>query len=207
MTDRSQAYRRFQASTQLDYDAWKEGTPYDVAAIDEMTDEERLLVEDELAAKGNLDWRDVEALKHLDTPKARDRIRDAGYAQTDGAGVEALSIDAAEGWSDEIEERFIRKLAQARLMQGAFDRLFTIADEHRTPKVREALFRLATTGHNDVRYACGAFLLYLSGHAGEWYGLDTKHRPNLLGLNGEEPEHTAAVAWLKAKVENPTSRA
>lgn len=203
MTARSDAYRRYIASTKLDYDAWKEGAPYDVAAMDGMTQEERLLVEDELVALGKLDWRDVEALKRLDTPRARDRIRRAGYGQTDGAGAGALALDAGEGWTDAIEARFIRKLAQARHMEGAFDRLFEIAQAHPTEKVRNALFRLATAGHEDVRYACGAFLLYLNGHESTWYGLDGDNRPHLLGLNETGPEHDAAVAWLKQKINSP----
>lgn len=206
MPEHTEAYRRFMASTQLDYEAWREGTPYDVAALDEMSPAERLLVEDELSAKGKLDWRDVEALRRLDTSTARDRIRRAGYAQTDGAGVQALSLDAEDGWSDDIETRFIRKLAQARLMEGAFDRLFAIAEEHPTPNVRAALFRLATTGHSDVRYACGAFLLYLAGHASTWYGLEVENRPHLLGLNETGDEHAAACAWLQAKIDAPQAR-
>lgn len=203
MTDRSEAYRRFRASTRLDYSAWKEGTPYDIAALDEMTEEERAAVEQELTAQAHLDWRDVEALRRLGTPAARDRIRNAGHAQTDGAGVDALALDAEDGWTGDIEVRFIRKLAQARHMTGAFDRLFEIAEKHPTPGVRAALFRLAATGHEDVRYACGAFLLYLAGHTTNRYGLEDEYRPRLLALNETGREHAAAVAWLKSKVDSP----
>jgi hypothetical protein len=202
----SDAFRRYQASTQLDYDGWKEGTPYDLAALDEMTPDERQLIEDDLVGLGNLDWRDVEALKRLNTPRALDRVRRAGYGQTDGAGAAALALDAEDGWSDDIETRFIRKLAQARHMEGAFDRLFEIAEAHPTQTVRDALFRLATSGHDDVRYAYGAFLLYLNGHESTWYGLDGENRPHLLGLKEEGAARDAAVAWLKARIENPAER-
>ncbi|MCC6920680.1 MAG: hypothetical protein IT548_15895 [Alphaproteobacteria bacterium] len=203
MPDRSDAYRRYKASTTLDYDAWKEGTPYDVAALDGMSAEERGLVEADLLALPKLDWRDVEALRRLDTPKARDRIHKAGHAQTDGAGVQALGMDAEDGWSADIETRFIRKLAQARLMEGAFERLFAIAEAHPTPKVRAALLRLAAEGHDDVRYAYGAFLLYLNGHASTWYGFEPEYRPHLLALKETGESHAAAVAWLKGKVDHP----
>jgi len=203
MPDRSDAYRRYKASTSLDYGAWKEGTPYDIAALDDMTAEERALVEAELLALPALDWRDVEALRRLDTAEARNRIRKAGHAQTDGAGIQALAMDAEQGWTADLETRFIRKLAQARLMEGAFDRLFEIAELHPTPNVRTALLRLATEGHDDVRYAYGAFLLYLSGHASTWYGLEPEYRPHLLALKESGESHVDAVAWLLDKVAHP----
>lgn len=203
----SDAYRRFQDSTKLSYDDWKEGTPYDLAALDEMTADERKLVEKELSEKDSLDWRDIEALRRIGTSSAKKRVKRAGYAQSDGASVEAFKDDIAEGWTPGQEIRFIRKLREARHMAGMFDRLFTIAEQHPTQGVRDALYALATKGHEDVRYAYGAFLLYLNGHADEWYGFGPD-RPRLLDLlHGDDEARAAAAAWLKEKVENPVVKA
>jgi hypothetical protein len=55
-----------------------------------------------------------------------------------------------------------------------------------------------------MRYSAGAFLLYLSGHAEYWYGLDDTHRPHLLDLNSSDYKtHKAAVAWLEEMVSRP----
>ena len=86
----SPAYERFKRSTVIDYDAWREGTPYDVAALAEVSEEERDLLTDELYEKSSLDGRDVEALRALATPKALKRVSVAAEKQTDGAGIEAF---------------------------------------------------------------------------------------------------------------------
>lgn len=201
MGNPSEAYRRFKASTALDFDAWKDGTPYDVAALDEMTEEERGEIATALSEKGQLDWRDVEALKRIGSPAAKARVKLAGYEQSDGAGVEAFAADLENGWTPGQEIRFIRKLGEARQMQGAFDRLFRIAEANPTQRVRDALFELATSGHEEVRYAYGAFLLYLNGHAADWYGLSDKYRPQLLDLgHGNDAERAAAAQWLRGKI-------
>lgn len=205
--DRSAAFRRFQASTNLDYDMWKEGTPYDLAALDEMSVEERDIIAGELAAKGNLDWRDVEALKRIATPYAKSRVQHAGLVQTDGGGAEAFADEAEADWNDEIERRFIEKLAAARLMESSTDRLYEIAAAHPTPAVRAALYELAVSGDESMRYSYGAALLYITGHAGNSYGLSNAHRPHLLDLKGDtEAERAAAAAWLKAKTDKPRKR-
>jgi hypothetical protein len=201
----SPAYERFKRSMVLDYDAWKEGTPYDVAALAEISEEERALLTDELCEKSALDWRDVEALRALATPQALKRLGEAADKQTDGGGIEAFMDEVAQGWSAEIEARFIEKLERVQSMTGALDRLYEIAEAHQTPAVMAQLLRNARI-HSDptVRYSMGAFLLELTGHADTRYTFDADIRPHLLHLNSADyKEYKAAVAWLEEKVANP----
>lgn len=189
----------------IDYDAWREGTPYDIAALSEMTDEERDALTEELCEKSSLDWRDVEALRALATPKALKRVGVAAEKQTDGGGIEALFDEVAQGWTPEIEARFIEKLERVQSMTGALDRLYEIAQAHPTPAVMEQLMRNARI-HSDptVRYSMGGFLLELSGHVDTRYTFDANIRPHLLNLNSADyAEYKAAVAWLTEKVANP----
>ena len=65
----------------LDFDAWKDGTPYDIALLDEMSDSERADIEAELSAKSSLDWRDVEALNRIGTKTALRRVQRATVEQ------------------------------------------------------------------------------------------------------------------------------
>jgi hypothetical protein len=189
----------------IDYGAWREGTPYDIAALSEITEEERELLTDELCEKAKLDWRDVEALRALATEKAIARIGAAAQAQSDGAGIEAFLDDVAQGWTPDIEARFVEKLEQAQAMTGALDRLFNIAEEHPTAAVMAQLLRCARI-HSDptVRYMSGAFLLELTGHADTRYTFDPAIRPMLLDLNSADyAAYKAAVAWLEEKVAQP----
>jgi hypothetical protein len=52
----------------IDYNKWREGAPYDLAALAGITTEERELLTGEICQRSSLDWRDVEALRALATP-------------------------------------------------------------------------------------------------------------------------------------------
>lgn len=200
------AYTRFKQSMIPDYDAWKEGTPYDIAALADITTEERDLLTDEICERSLLDWRDVEALRVLATGKALRRIGKAAEKQTDGGGIEAFMDEIArDGWTHDIETRFIEKLERAASMTGALDRLYDIAEAHPTEAVRTQILRNARISSDEtVRYSMGAFLLYLAGHVDSHYVFDEDHRPHLLDLNSDDYKtYKAAVAWLEDKIANP----
>ena len=202
----SPAYIRFMTSMKIDYYAWKDGTPYDIAALAEITPEERDLLTDQLSAKSSLDWRDVEALRALATPKAIQRVGVAAEKQADGAGIEAFMDDIARsGWTPAIETRFIEKIERAMSMNCALDRLYEIASEHPTPAVMKQLMRNARiAGDPGVRYSTGGFLLELTGHVDTRYTFDPHIRPHLLDLNSDDYKtYKAAIAWLEQKVGNP----
>ena len=199
-------YTRFKQSMVLDYDKWREGTPYDLAALKGVTPEERDLLVDEICARSTLDWRDVEALRALGTEKAIQRIGKVAEKQVDGAGIEAFMDDIEkQGWTDEIETRFIEKLERAASMTGALDRLYEIAEAHQTPAVMQQLMRNARIASDPtVRYSMAAFLLELTGHVDTRYTFDTNIRPHLLDLNSDDYKtYKAAVAWLEDKIANP----
>ncbi len=203
------AYARFKQSMNLDYDAWKEGTPYDIPALADVTSEERDLLTDEICERSSLGWRDVEALRALATPKAIKRVGVAAEKQTDGGGIEAFMDEiAAKGWTDDIETRFIEKLERAASMTGALDRLYEIAEQHQTPAVMKQLMRNARISSDEtVRYSMGGFLLYLAGHVDSHYVFDKEHRPHLLNLNSDDYKtYKAAVAWLEDKIAHPKNK-
>ncbi len=205
----SPAYTRFKQSMIIDYGKWRDGEPYDIAALKDVTSEERDLLVDELCENSSLDWRDVEALRALATPKAIKRVGKAAETQVDGGGIEAFMDDVEKhGWTDDIEARFIDKLEKAAAMTGALDRLYEIAEVHPTPAVRKQIMRNARIASDPtVRYSMGAFLLYLTGHVDSRYVFDTDHRPHLLDLNSDNyKSYKAAVAWLEDKVANPTKK-
>jgi len=193
----------------IDYGKWRDGEPYDIAALSEVTPEERDLLTDEIIARGSLDWRDVEALRALGTPKAIKRVGKAAENQHDGGGAEALIAEIeSSGWSKKTEERLIAMLENMESMTGASDRLFEICEEHQTPAVMKQLMRNAQIQSDPtMRYSSGAFLLYLTGHVDSHYVFDKENRPHLLDLNSDDYKtYKSAVAWLEDKIANPKTR-
>lgn len=198
----SEALARFKASTAIDFERWHDGVPYDLAALDQMTEGERHEVARSLVAKATLDWRDVEALQRIGSPQALQRIREAAAKQTDGGGAAALAAEAA-GRSEDAEAQLLEKLRSARLMEQSLDRLFEMAEAHPTPRVRAELFRLATQPAGETRYAFGAFLLYLNGHSEDWYGFGP-HRTMLLTItHGDGDDRRDAIERLRALCDTP----
>lgn len=203
----SAAYKRFKDSMILDYGKWRDGEPYDISALAEVTPEERDLLTDEILARGgSLDWRDVEALRALGTPKALKRVGNAAKEEHQSGGAEALIAEIeTKGWSATYEKRLIDMLERMESMTGVSDRLFEIAEAHQTPAVMKQLMRNARTQSDPtMRYSSGAFLLYLTGHVDSRYVFDTENRPHLLDLNSDDYKtYKAAVAWLEEKVAHP----
>ncbi len=203
MTDATEALNRFRSSMMLDHDKWRDGTPYDLDALDAMSPAGRAQIAAEIISRSSLDWRDVDALRQIGTPEALARIDRAAKSQSDHGGAAALQAVADSGWSEELEKQFLATLDEAPLMETSLDRLFAVAEAHPTPDVQAKLWQLATESPNGVRYAFGAFLLYLHGHADEWYGLDGDVRPHLLALSESGDAREAARAWLGEKITAP----
>jgi hypothetical protein len=99
---KSEAWSRFVSSLEMDMDAWRDGTGYDLASLREMTEMERGAIREMIATRlGNLNhrahWRDLEAAAVLglqesialrasdDDPRTRLRVKET---LGDAAGME-----------------------------------------------------------------------------------------------------------------------
>lgn len=202
----SEPMRRFLDSLKISAEKWRDGTSYDLEAFGALSSPEREEIARSLAGRGRLDWRDVEVLRLTDSQAARDRIALAAETQHDDGGAAALAALVSSSWDEALEARLVAQLEAARLMETSLDKLFEIAERHPTPRVRAVLQKLATDGEAGVRYAFGAFLLYLHGHADEWYGLDAGHRAELLKLGGTVLEQAEGRSWLESRLSTPLRR-
>lgn len=193
----SPAYVRFEESTHLDYVRWHDGEPYDLAALAEMTDDERALVERDMIARlaGTGDWRDIEALAALQTPAAAAAIDKARRHRNPEVSRRALEVLAAASAGPIAEAgpdpaQLDADIARA-VGQGAID----LALEHRTPAVAKALLDLARLGNSVQRVNAAAMLLYVCGQAKEPF--DWEQRPFFLRFNSEG--HELYLVWHELK--------
>lgn len=171
---------RFYESTNLTYERWHDGAGYDLDALSAMSAEEQADAEVRLSAL--LNWRDVEALAHLDTPKARRRL--AAAARDGNAEIRMAVLRYAPSLVDHATrtESLVRALADGKIYHGLSEALDEIENFH-PPAVERALWRAARYAAGDVAYHAGTTLLLIHGKIASRF--DWAFRPQMLLLNTE----------------------
>ena len=96
--------RRFERSMVIDYEKWHDGIGYDIEAITAASPSERQAIEVLLLEHGLHDWRDVEALAHLNSPEARELLRKAKRTASHDLGM-AIMNHAPDLLSDDDPAR------------------------------------------------------------------------------------------------------
>lgn len=156
------AYSRFIESMTIGFDQWHDGLGYDLQALAEIKADERSEVEEVLLAhlKDHPDWRDVEALRALGTPRAIDAAR------------------AADGRDDaSIEDSLVRSIEQAHSLSELSQPL-DLAERYPTARVKKALLDCARLGNAEIRVNAAAMLMFICGQAKEPF--DWEQRPFFL---------------------------
>ncbi len=180
---------RFTASLAIDYERWHEGTSYDLDALDAMSPDDRAHAELQVASLG--DWRDVEALAHLDTPRGRQQL---AAAARDGSIVIRMAVlRFAPTLVDDPTrtDSLVRAIGEMAPFAGLTETLDQ-AEAFHPPAIEQALLRAARYGGGDVAYHAAASLLALHGIITS--RLDWAHRPLLLQLN-TDVDADRARAW------------
>jgi hypothetical protein len=163
-TDATSAVARFERSMVMDFEKWHDGVGYDLDAIRGATTDERAAIEELLLARGVDDWRAVEALALLDTPRATAALRAA--LRSPDLTVRLAIIEHAPHLAPEDERcaSLVAAIADAEAF-GGLSRTLKQVEEFHPPAVIDALFRgaLERDGETAVQYA--AMLLFLHGKA------------------------------------------
>lgn len=184
----STAYERFMASTEIDYDRWKEGEGYDLEALRAMEPDEQFRIEHRLLGRVDQDWRDLDALLALRTDTARaaviDQLRNGKLEQRLQA-ARLLDDDPRieEGIASDIEAAAIAGLESALLFYGLSIAL-DLATTLRTPALIAALFRATLRDEGEAAVHAAARLAFIHGKAKEPF--DWELRPLFLRFNTQD---------------------
>lgn len=170
------AVRRFQQSMVMDHEKWHDGIGYDLDILRGASPGDRASIEQILLARGIQDWRDVQALAALDSPRAQALLREA--LAHGSAEIQAAVLAHAPAVVPEATR--IGALVSLLLdgdAQSDVRALLEVQDFH-PPEVIDALFRgvLLRDGATAAEFA--AMLMYLHGQADSAYDWD--HRPFFL---------------------------
>ena len=193
------ALRRFRESMVIDYEKWHDGIGYDLHALQEATATEREAIEAMLLRRGAVDWRDVEALAALDTPRAHRILAHAiehGSAEIRAAVIRFAPQSISGG---QREAAIIRGIQTARAFAGLSATLDEVARFHPSP-VCDALLSGALQREGDVAVHFAAMAAYVFDKTAEPF--DWAHRPLFLrfgddDINRRESAFRALCAWLE----------
>lgn len=177
MIDGHSAWERFQASLNVGFDQWHDGIGYDLAALGEMSAEERESVRSMMAARirgGSASWREVEVAGVLG----------------DRAALQA----AAKSKDDIVSRRALEALgdsrgAEAKVAAGVLSGNWTVfsqaldsAPDHKTEPVKRALIERVRRRDDGCVPAGMVLLEVFAGVEDAW-----PERPMLFRIR-EEPE-------------------
>ena len=172
------AFQRFLESLEIDYESWHDGIGFDLDALDEMTSEDRDKIVDILKNFNESNaWRNLEALRHINTSKAVRAIKSALYHHSLQVRISASRF--ASGAEKEREHILIEALENAEIYRGLSQALDQIETFH-PEGVIDALLR-GVLNRNSEAVNFAGMLYFIFGKADTSFDWD--NRPFFLRFN------------------------
>jgi len=193
---KSPAVMRFVDSTRLSLDQVRDGDGYDLSALHGLPNPEAAFILDFLNQRlesFGANWRDVDAMAALEIPPARMAIKRLAAHPSSEVRLRAARHLSERGDESAAETAIVRLLRDADTDIGA-DALMTMAQDHPTMAVRQALLECALDGAGHLRVHAAALALFLAGGAKESF--DWSYRPLFLEF-GESERDTRVAAMEK----------
>lgn len=180
----SAAYDRFMASMKIGYMEWHEGTPYALEALDSVSAEELVELENLLIQRKDSDWRDVDALGKIGSPRAIRAIEECLQGPNRVVRIRAAKLLYGMRRLASFDEIIIEGLRFGKLGEGLAE-CERLAAEHPSEAVKDALIHgaLCSEGGRAVRFVGILFFLY--GKA--VVPFDGSRRPFFLQFNTKNP--------------------
>jgi hypothetical protein len=189
----SDPLKRFLSSMVIDYEKWHDGIGYDLDMLKQLSEKDLKTAEDVLIHHSPRDWRDIEALAHIESPTARKVVVDA--LKSNDAMIRRTAMDYA---GDELDakarERLLIKNLQSDDLYGGLSEAIDEAEEFHPPAVIDALFKGALKRDAEAAVHFAALLYYIYGKSKEPFDWD--HRPFFLKFHSEGAERKAVFREL-----------
>lgn len=195
----SAACVKFRKSMILDFDAWHDGTGYDMAAFAEMTDAEKAQILSEIKGKGNgeIDWRDMEVLGHDNSRESFDRLRDELVGGSADQRAKALSkLYDMKRMNDAVFDINLSRILDDVTHQDGTVWSLMCVDRHCGENTRKALLR-GTRDRPDIAIHFASKLMDLANLSNDMAAFDPKFRPTLLKLLPDQPDDVRQDAMQK----------
>jgi len=161
----------------MNYDKWRDGEGYDLAAIAELSAEEKERLTAVLLGRSPRDWRDIDALGALGTPGAEAAIHEALNDADPSIRQHAQRLAPDNVDEAQREKLLIHALLNTQIYGGLTQALDEAAEFH-PPAVVEALLKGCMLPNSEGPVHFAALLYYIHGIAKEPF--DWSHRPFFL---------------------------
>ena len=171
---------RFIESMKIDFEKWHDGIGYDLEALAEANNEELEEIERILVNKDSRNWRDIEALAILNTPKARSTIIQALLGDNNEVNMAVLRF-APELVSNQLKTRVIVKALKSASFFDGFSITLNIVAEYHPEEVIRELFHGLIYREGGVAVHFAALLFYIYGKAETIF--NEEHRDFFLKFN------------------------
>lgn len=160
----SPALEKFLQSMNIGYAGWHDGASYDLRALRELSGEEVKQVENVLIPRKDQDWRDVEALAALNTPRAIEALKACLQSKNIDVRLFAVRYLKEMNIIDRVEEIVVETLPSTKIGQGLTYAL-ALAKDYPTELIKQKLLWCCVHGNDDIRIHCAAMALFLYGKA------------------------------------------
>ena len=177
------AVDRFRESMKIDYEKWHDGTGYDLDILKTAMPEELVEIENLLVNRGVVDWRDVQALAVLNSPRAKVLLRKTLAGADHRLAVAVMTYAPGVMSDEERAARLVAALEGSAVYEGLTQALLLVEGFHPTPVI-DALFRGLLTRDGKTAVSFAAMLMFLHGKADSAF--DWAHRPFFLEFNTED---------------------
>lgn len=194
----SDALEKFRRSMAIGYMEWHDGIGYDLDALDALPPEDRQTAEDWLVARRAADWRDIEALDRLGSPRALRELMEALGVKSIDVRIEAARrlADRALLSDTEIETIIVDALAQTKIIDGMVKTL-SFAAAHPTAGVRAKLLYSALHGKNHIRVHAAALVHFLYGGSASHFDMNFRSFYLRFGAKDREERRAAYLELCK----------
>ncbi len=175
--------QQFAKSMAMDYEKWHDGIGYDMDLYRGATSEQKERMEELVLQSSDRDWRYVEALSIIDTPRARAALREAAKSRDDKVRMAVIRYAPEMMPEEERIESLVQTLRSADLYGGLSQALDEVEDFH-PPQIVEELLRGVLAREGDAAVHFAAMLMYIHREAKEPF--DWELRPWFLKFNTED---------------------
>lgn len=126
----------FKLSMDIDYEKWHDGVGYNLEALRKATPGERTAIEDTLITRSSLDWRDIEALAEINTPRSCAAIKSAASKASIETSIAAIRYTRELFTNEECISIILDALRAAKLYGGLSQALDIVIDFHPRSRLR-----------------------------------------------------------------------